>query len=96
VSYLFEVIDHLREKGCAVTILATRRPIEGSPGDWVAAARYVPTDGGAKRWAVVQRVGPVVSSTLDLDVDTAAMTAIAIARREGGPGDRTRTGGPDA
>lgn len=63
-------------------VVASRRPVEGQPGDVVACVRYGrawPVQGA--RWAVVQRVGFQWSATLDLDVDTAHLLAIGIARR---------------
>jgi hypothetical protein len=76
-------------------LVATVRPVEGSPGDIVACVAYVTAPGERRLWGVVQRVGPVWSATLGLDPRTAASRATAIARREDAR-DPLPPGGPDA
>lgn len=87
-----EIALHLHGKGVTPVLVATRRPVEGSPGDWVACTSYY--IGDVRRWAVVQRVGPIVSSTLDLDAEEAVQLSIDIARRS--PRAPLHPGGPHA
>jgi hypothetical protein len=65
-------------------VVATRRPVEGSPRDMVSCIRYRRVTEVASRWAVIQRVGFQWSAIVDLDVDTAHRIAIGIARRNDG------------
>lgn len=86
----------MRGFGVEPHLVATRRPVEGSPDDFVACVSYSLTAGEPRRWAVVQRVGVMWSATLDLDHVTAGRRATEIACQEGPRDDQPRTGGPDA
>jgi hypothetical protein len=93
---IIEISAFMEGFGVTPVLVATRRPVEGSPGDFVACVSYEFVRGAPRRWAVVQRVGPVWSATLDLDHVAAAARATAIARREAPRDAQLPPGGPDA
>lgn len=93
---VIEIAAFLQGFGVIPALVATRRSVEGAPGDFVACASYRLSVGAPLRWAVVQRVGPVWSATLDLDHVAAAARATAIARREAPRDAQLPPGGFDA